>query len=150
MNLLNNDNIQWRRYEEGDAIDFPINYSDAVLDAREDGRLEILVRWEPNCYCHFHRHTAETSSIVLRGELHVTDVDPSTGNELGTQVRRVGDYAHREPGHVHMERGGPEGALVLFYIYAPEGEGILAEALDQDGQVISVSKLSRILRARNS
>ena len=150
MNLLDVDNIQWKHYQEGDAFDYPINYSDAVLNAREDGRLEILVRWEPNCYCHFHRHTAETSSVVLKGELHVTDFDPETGEESGTKVRGVGDYVHKEPGHVHMERGGPEGALVLFNIYAPEGEGSLAEALDQEGQVISVSTLSRILKKRKS
>ena len=150
MNLLDEKNIQWKHYEEGDAFDYPINYSDAVLDARQDGRLEILVRWAPNCYCHFHRHTAETSSVVLKGELLVTDFDPETGNELDTRVREVGDYVHKEPGHVHMERGGPEGALVLFNIYAPEGEGTLAEALDQEGQVISVSTLSRILKKRKS
>jgi len=148
MNLLDQKNFQWKHYEEGDAFDYPINYSDAVLDAREDGRLEILVRWEPNCYCHFHRHTAETSSVVLKGELHVTDFDPETGNELGTRVRGVGDHVYKEPGHVHMERGGPEGALVLFNIYAPEGEGKLAEALDQEGQVIGVSTLSRILKKK--
>ena len=73
-----------------------------------------------------------------------------TGNQLGTRVRGVGDYVHKEPGHVHMERGGPQGALVLFNIYAPEGEGKLAEALDQEGKVISVSTLSRILKKKQS
>ena len=54
MNLLDNNNLQWQRYTGGDAFDYPIDYSDAVLDARKDGRLELLVKWEPNCYCHFH------------------------------------------------------------------------------------------------
>ena len=89
MNLLNNKSLKWKRYTEGEDFDYPIDYSDAILDAREDGRLEILVKWEPNCYCHFHRHTAEISSLVLEGELHVTDIDIETGKELGKRVRVV-------------------------------------------------------------
>ena len=62
----------------------------------------------------FPPHTAEISSVVLEGELHVTDIDNETGKELGTRVRVAGDFVHKEPGDVHMEQGGPAGALVLF------------------------------------
>ena len=148
MNLLNNENLKWRRYTEGDAFDYPIDYSDAVLDVREDGRLEILVKWEPNCYCHFHRHTAETSSLVLEGELLVTDIDIETGKEIGQRVRVAGDFAHKQPGDVHMEQGGANGALVLFNIYAPSEEGKLVESLEEDGSVISTSTIEKILRKR--
>ncbi len=148
MNLLNNENLKWRRYTEGDAFDYPIDYSDAVLDVREDGRLEILVKWEPNCYCHFHRHTAETSSLVIEGELLVTDIDIETGKEIGQRVRVAGDFAHKQPGDVHMEQGGANGALVLFNIYAPSEEGKLAETLEKDGSVISTSTIEKILRKR--
>ena len=148
MNLLNNENLKWRRYTEGDAFDYPIDYSDAVLDVREDGRLEILVKWEPNCYCHFHRHTAETSSLVLEGELLVTDIDIETGKEIGQRVRIAGDFVHKQPGDVHMEQGGANGALVLFNIYAPSEEGKLAETLEKDGSVISTSTIEKILRKR--
>jgi quercetin dioxygenase-like cupin family protein len=149
MNLLNNENLKWRRYTEGDAFDYPIDYSDAVLDVREDGRLEILVKWEPNCYCHFHRHTAETSSLVLEGELLVTDIDIETGKEIGQRVRVAGDFAHKQPGDVHMEQGGANGALVLFNIYAPSEDGKLAESLKKDGSLISTSTIEKILRKRN-
>ena len=47
-----------------------------------------------------------------------------------------------------MEQGGENGALVLFNIYAPEGEGKLAESLKKDGSVISASTMARILRKR--
>ena len=47
-----------------------------------------------------------------------------------------------------MERGGPEGALVLFNLYAPEG--LLAETLARDGTVIGRSTLDQILRGRAS
>lgn len=148
MNLLNNENLKWRRYTEGDAFDYPIDYSDAVLDVREDGRLEILVKWEPNCYCHFHRHTAETSSLVLEGELLVTDIDIETGKEIGQRVRGAGDFVHKQPGDVHMEQGGANGALVLFNIYAPSEDGKLAESLKKDGSLISTSTIEKILRKR--
>ena len=148
MNLLNNENLKWRRYSEGDAFDYPIDYSDTVLDVREDGRLEILVKWEPNCYCHFHRHTAETSSLVLEGELLVTDIDIETGKEIGQRVRVAGDFAHKQPGDVHMEQGGANGALVLFNIYAPSEEGKLVESLKKDGSLISTSTIEKIIRKR--
>jgi len=148
MNLLNNENLKWRRYTEGDAFDYPIDYSDAVLDVREDGRLEILVKWEPNCYCHFHRHTAETSSLVLEGELVVTDIDIETGKDIGQRVRGAGDFVHKQPGDVHMEQGGANGALVLFNIYAPSEDGKLVESLEEDGSVISTSTIEKILRKR--
>lgn len=73
--LINNKDLKWHRYTEGSNFDYPIDYSDAVVDARNDGHLELLVKWEPNCCCHFHRHTAETTSLVLEGELQVTDID---------------------------------------------------------------------------
>ena len=148
MNLLNNENLKWRRYTEGDAFDYPIDYSDTVLDVREDGRLEILVKWEPNCYCHFHRHTAETSSLVLEGELLVTDIDIETGKEIGQRIRVAGDFVHKQPGDVHMEQGGANGALVLFNIYAPSEDGKLAESLKKDGSLISTSTIEKIIRKR--
>lgn len=133
MNLLDNKNLKWRRYTEGDNFDYPVDYSDAVLDAREDGRLELLVKWEPNCYCHFHRHTADTTSLVLQGELRVTDIDLVSGQELGTRIRTVGDFAHKEPGDVHMEQAGPDGALVLFSIYDTEAEGKTGSGSNKTG-----------------
>ena len=42
-----------------------------------------------------------------------------------------------------MERGGPEGALVLFSLYAPDG--LLAESMAKDGSVLSQSTMEPIL-----
>ena len=47
-----------------------------------------------------------------------------------------------------MECGGPEGALVLFNLYTPDG--ILAETLAADGKVISVSTLDQILKGKSA
>ena len=71
------------------------------------------------------------------------DVDLKTGKELGIEIRSVGDFASKEPGEVHMERGGPEGALVFFSLFTEDGS--LAETLSQDGRVLSTSSIDPIL-----
>jgi hypothetical protein len=43
-----------------------------------------------------------------------------------------------------MERGGPDGALVLFSLYTQDG--LLAETLANDGRVIGQSTMEPILR----
>ena len=51
---------------------------------------------------------------VLQGELYVEDIDIESGKVINSKTRNVGDYATKEGGDVHMEKGGPEGAIVLF------------------------------------
>ena len=145
MNLFENGNLRWKRFTGGDKFDYPIDYSAALLNAREDGHVDLLYRWEPNCYCHFHRHTAETTSMVLEGELHVIDIDLESGKEVSRRVRRAGDYAHKAPGDVHMERAGPEGALVLFELFAPDGQ--LTQQLDAEGNVLRTLTTQDLQRA---
>ena len=143
MNLFDNENLKWRRFVGDDSFDYTIDYEAALLNIRDDGHVDLLYRWAPNSYCHFHRHTAETTSVVLDGELHVVNIDPDSGAELSTKIRQAGDYAHKEPGDVHMERGGPEGALVLFHLQAIDNS--LAESLAKDGTVISESRFDDML-----
>ena len=144
INLYNNENLKWKRFQEGDDFDYQIDYSAALLNVNDDGHVDILYKWEPDCYCHFHRHTAEVSSTVLEGELHVIDIDLASGEEIGIKIRTAGDYAHKEPGDVHMEKAGSNGALVLFNLYAPHG--VLAESLSMDGTVIGKATIDQILK----
>ncbi len=148
MNLIDNKELRWKRFKGDNRFDYPIDYSAALLRANSDGHVDLLYRWAPNSYCHFHKHTAQTTSTVLEGELHVIDVDPLTGKELSIKVREAGDYASKEPGDVHMERGGPKGALVLFNLYAPHG--LLAETLASNGDVIGESTLDQILKGKDA
>lgn len=129
MNLLDTQSLNWVHYTGGDKYDYPISYWGALINARDDGHIDLLFRWDPGKYCHFHTHFGETTSTVLAGELHVTDFED--GKETCTKIRRAGDYAHKGPGDVHMEKGGPEGALVLFSIYSKDGR--LAQRLNSDG-----------------
>lgn len=148
MDLLNNQDLRWKRFTGTDHLNNPIDYSAALLRANSDGHVDLLYKWAPNSYCHFHRHTAITTSTILEGELHVIDVDPHSGKELATKVRTAGDYASKEPGDVHMERGGPQGALVLFHLYT--SDGLLAQGLAADGSIVSESTLDQILRGKSS
>ena len=43
-----------------------------------------------------------------------------------------------------MEKAGPNGALVLFNLYAPQG--VLAESLDMDGTVIRQATIDQLLK----
>ena len=148
MNLFDDDNLKWRRFVGDASFDYPIDYEAALLSIRDDGHVDLLYRWAPNSYCHFHRHTAETTSVVLAGELHVIDVDAETGEELSRKIRKAGDYAHKEPGDVHMEHGCPEGALVLFKLKAIDNS--LAESLAKDGTIIEESRFDDILARRRA
>ena len=143
MNLFEEENFRWKRYTDKAQFDYPIDYSGTVLSAQEDGHVDVLYRWAPNSACHLHRHTAELSSLVLEGELHVIDIDPETGKETGRLVKKAGHYARKPAGDVHIEVGGPEGALVMFSIYAPEG--VLTEGLSRKGEVKSESTVEQIL-----
>ena len=143
MNIYDDKGLRWKHYTGSDKFDYPIDYWSALLNARADGHVDFLYRWEPNSYSHFHRHSSHTTSLVLEGELHVVDIDAESGEELSSRVRTVGDYACKAPGDVHMERGGPEGALVLFSLYAPDG--LLAESMAKDGTVLSQSTMGPIL-----
>jgi hypothetical protein len=148
MNLFQTDDLKWKHFTGSDKFDYPIDFYSSLLSVRPDGHVELLYWWEPNSYCHFHRHTATTSSLVLKGELHVINIDPKTGEELGVKIRPAGDFAGKPPGDVHMERGGPQGALVFFSLYSEDGS--LAETLASDGRVLSTSTMDPILRRHAS
>ena len=90
MNLFDNEDLKWRRFVGDDSVDYPIDYEAALLSIRDDGHVDLLYRWAPNSYCHFHRHTAATTSTVLAGELHVSTMDAQTGEMLETKIRKAG------------------------------------------------------------
>ena len=131
-NLLDQSALRWTHYSEDNAGDKPISYWGSILDIDASGHISVLYRWDPHCYCHFHRHLCSATSIVLSGELHVStyELDELTA----TTIRTAGDYAKKPPGDIHMEQGGPDGALVLFELYAPDGQ--LTDQLDQAGNIL--------------
>lgn len=134
MQLFDNNELEWLELKGDESFDYPIDYAAAVLNARDDGHIDMLFRWEPHKYCHFHRHLVATTTTVLKGEHHLVDMDKGVEGEH--RVRGAGDYSHRPPGEVHMEYAGPEGSLLLFNMYAPDGG--LFEILDREENVLAL------------
>ncbi len=144
MNLLNIDQFAWSHYTSAEPNGPKIDYWSAVLDIRDSGHVELLYRWEPLAHCHFHRHRAHTTSIILQGELHVADY--TNGKATDSRVRPAGHRSHGSNDEVHREWGGPTGALVYFSLYAQDG--ILADHLDSQGNVIKTITLDDIRQAQ--
>jgi len=143
VNLFENAELRWKHYTGKTQFDHPISYWGAVLDGREDGHVDLLYRWDANSACHLHRHTCAVSSLVLEGELTVVEIDPATRKEVDRVVKSAGTWVHKAPGDVHIEIGGPEGALVLFNLHSPDGS--LTETLARDGGVVDHQTIEPIL-----
>jgi len=135
--------LQWTHNGDDPRFGYRIDYDVAVLGAEEHlGRMDLLIRWGPESYCHFHRHVGATTTLVLEGEHHVIDVDDD-GNEVAHDIRPAGTYRTSPGGDLHMERGGPEGSLVLFSMFEPRGQ--MFEILDDDQNVIAVSTIESLI-----
>ncbi len=144
MELFDPTQLNWIELKGGEEFDYPIDYAFAVLSARPDGHIDVVFRWEPNSYCHFHRHLVDTTTTVLRGEHHLIEMDQ--GVELEHKVRVAGDYAHKPAGDVHMEYAGPSGSMLLFNMYAPDGR--LFEILDKDENVLGEATIENLVSGR--
>ncbi len=77
----------------------------------EAGTADMLVKFEPNSQCMYHRHAATTSTLVLAGELRVREqID---GGEV-VRVKAAGSYSCGGEGEVHIEGSGSEQAIIFF------------------------------------
>lgn len=133
--------LDWFRITGTKRFDYPIDYYVAVLDVdAATGRIDFLSRWESNCYCHYHRHLGETSLVVLEGEHNVVE---TRDNETIHKKRTPGFSATNPGGDIHMEYGGPEGALVFFRCMAVDGK--LFDVLDKDGNVLNTATVEDFL-----
>ena len=126
-------NVEWMDFEEDPRFDYPISYSIAILGASpESGTVDFLGRWAPNCYCHFHRHVGDTTSLIIEGEHHTVE---TLNGESVHKVRIAGDYSQKPGGDVHREYAGPEGSLVFFSMKAVDGK--LFEVLGDEEKVLA-------------
>lgn len=130
--------IEWTHFEGSPRFDYHIDYAIAVLGAQPDiGVIDLLIKWAPNAYCHYHRHLAATTTLVLEGEQNLYEVSDS--GETIHKVRKAGDYAHSPGGDLHMECAGPDGALIFFGFQSPDGR--LFETLDKDQNVLATATI---------
>ena len=73
--------------------------------------VDLLVRFEPNSQCMYHRHAACTSTLVLEGELRVRE--QVNGGEV-VKVKPAGSYSVGAEDEVHIEGSGGEQAIIFF------------------------------------
>ena len=135
---FDSDHIKWTHLQDPNT-GYPCNYKLAVLGAEPAlGRLDLIVKWPPNSYCHFHRHVADTTILVLEGEQHIIEI-ADDGTEGAHKVRPAGTYASSPGGEAHMEHGGPEGATVFFAMQSRDGR--IFETLDKDMNILATSTI---------
>lgn len=138
---FDSNHIDWTHVVD-DEVGYHCDYKTAVLGADPStGRLDLIVKWAPNSYCHFHRHVADTTILVLEGEQHITEF-AADGTEGAKKIRPAGTYASSPGGDAHMERGGPDGALIFFALQAADGK--LFEMLDRDMNLLTTSSVQEM------
>jgi hypothetical protein len=125
--------LQWKRLTDPKkTFDYHVDYWVAIIGFdMEKKHVDFLGKWEPNSYCHYHRHLSPTTSIVLAGEHHLVD---ESGSETVHKIRVRGDIATTEAGESHMEYGGPEGSMLLFSMDCDGGE--VFQVLDKNENVM--------------
>ena len=112
---------------------------------RDAGVFDMIIRFDDQGGgCPAHRHICQTRVLVLEGEQHLQDMLPD--GSRASKVRKSGDY-HLTMGdiHPHLERGGPNGALVLYSHHAPDGR--MYELVDLDGRVTETVTIDSMLKA---
>ena len=131
-NPLRHENLTWAQCSEDADHPFPVSYWGTILDIDDVGHISVLYRWDPEHFCHFHRHLCATTSLVLEGELHVETFE---NGELSTPLSGASGTTPKNPrGDVHMEQGGPDGAVVPFELHTPDGQ--LTKQLDKQGNTL--------------
>ena len=143
------DGYEWMEISGGPDSPYPMHHWLSILGHdRDAGTLDMLIRFDDRGgHCHAHRHLTTTSLLVLDGEQHLEDMLPD--GERVHRVRRAGEH-HLTPGdpHPHMERGGPEGALVFYSHHTADGR--LYEVVDPDGRPVSTVTIDSLLETWNN
>ena len=136
--------LDWMHLTGPPRFDYPIDYWVAVLRADAQAqRIDFLSRWEPNAYCHYHRHLGETSILVLEGEHHVVETHSF---ETVHKTRAPGFFATNPGGDLHMEYGGDAGSLVYFSCQAVDGD--IFDVVDRDGTILRTATLDDFTSGR--
>ena len=87
----------------------------------------MLVKFEANSQCMYHRHACRTTTLVLEGELRVREqVD---GGEV-VRVKQAGSYSHGGENEVHIEDSGDEIAIIFFGMRSDSD--VIYEFLNED------------------
>jgi hypothetical protein len=141
---LDSEGYDWREVTGSENSSYPIHHDLCVLGYdRDAGTLDMLVRFDNRGgHCQAHRHITTTSVLVLEGEQHLDELRPD--GERVHKVRKAGTY-HLTTGdpYPHLERGGPDGAVLFFSHHSDDGR--LYEIVDDDGRVLSTVTIDSLI-----
>ena len=142
--MLDTDAYEWREIVGDPDSPYPIHHDMCILGHdREAGTLDLLIRFDAEGgHCHAHRHLTTTSVFVIQGEQHIDELRPDGSGPH--KVRKEGTH-HLTTGdpYPHLERGGPEGAVVFFSHHSDDGR--LYDIVDLDGTVLSTVTIDSLV-----
>src|SRR5688572_1181092 len=96
-------NVEWRDFITDGCYYKLLNVD---LDARQ---ADMLVKFDRNSECLYHRHAATTTTLVLEGELRIREQTPD-GEQL--KIKPAGSYSIGGEGEVHIEGSGDQPAII--------------------------------------
>lgn len=94
------------------------------LEARQ---ADMIVKFDPNSQCMYHRHTATVTTLVLEGEQVLREI--TDAGEV-VKIKPAGSYSVGGVGEVHIEGSG-DSTLILFFSMRTTGE-VIYELLNDD------------------
>lgn len=145
VNVDSRFNFDAATVEWGDFFTHGTYYRILNVDLKA-GAADMLVKFEPNSQCMYHRHAATTSTLVLEGELRVREqVD---GAEV-VKVKAAGSYSYGGEGEVHIEGSGEEQAIIFFGMRTDTD--VIYELLNEDltlRRAVTVADFDRDWRER--
>lgn len=110
------------------------------------GTADMIVKFEPNSQCMYHRHAATTQTLVLQGELRVREqID---GKEV-IKVKPAGSFSYGGEGEIHIEGSGDEEAIIFFGMRTDTD--VIYELLNEDlslRRAVTVADFDRDWRER--
>jgi hypothetical protein len=113
--------VEWRDFIT-DGCYYKLLHVD--LEARQ---ADMLVKFDGNSECLYHRHAATTTTLVLEGELRIRE---QTADGERVKVKPAGSYSIGGEGEVHIEGSGDE-ATIVFFSMRTKGD-VIYELLNPD------------------
>jgi hypothetical protein len=144
--MLDINAYDWREVSGDPDSPYRIHHEMCVLGHdRDAGTIDLLIRFDAEGgHCQAHRHVTTTSVLVLSGAQHLDELHPD-----GTRVRTAGAH-HLTAGdaHPHLERGGPDGAVLFFSHHTDDGR--LYEIVDLEGNVVHTVTIDSLIASWES
>jgi hypothetical protein len=144
--MLDTNAYEWQTITGDPESPYPIRHELCVLGHdRDAGTIDLLIRFDAEGgHCQAHRHLTTTSVLVLEGEQHLDELRPD-GSRVH-KVRTAGTH-HLTPGdpYPHLERGGPDGAVLFFSHHTDDGR--LYDIVELDGTVVHTVTIDSLIES---